>query len=68
VGGVGGLLKTVERSLMTFPDAHILLYLMIYIIKVYKFIQRVPQEIQKLFAARVSKLALKCWKNIYHAL
>jgi hypothetical protein len=41
-GGVGGLLKTVERSLMTFPDAHILLYLMIYIIKVYKFIQRVP--------------------------
>jgi hypothetical protein len=37
-GGVGGLLKTVERSLMTFPDAHILLYLMIYIIKVYKFI------------------------------
>ncbi|WP_196296994.1 hypothetical protein [Methanosarcina barkeri] len=41
-GGVGGLLKTVERSLMTFPDAHILLYLMIYIIKVYKIILEVP--------------------------
>jgi hypothetical protein len=33
--GCWGLLKTVERSIMTFPDAHILLYLIIYIIKVY---------------------------------
>jgi hypothetical protein len=34
-GVLGGLLKRVKRSLMTFPDAHTLVYFMIYIIKVY---------------------------------
>lgn len=33
VGGYGGLLKRVKRSLMTFPDAQYLEYFMIYKLK-----------------------------------
>jgi len=33
VGGYGGLLKRVKRSLMTFPDAQYLEYVMVYKLK-----------------------------------
>lgn len=33
LGGMGGLLKRVKRSLMTFPDAQYLEYVMVYKLK-----------------------------------